>query len=229
MVEGGAPVAVVVGAGTGLGAALVRRFATAGMQVAAASRRGCVPDAIGRGSAVRGFACDATDALQVDTLFTQVGAQMGPPELVVFNVGTWQRAGIAELTGAVFEDAWRQGCFGGFVVGRAAARAMRPHGRGSILFTGATGSLRGSAGFAAFAVAKFGLRALAQSMARELGPQGLHVAHVVVDGMIATGDDPGEEGRMRPEDIAQAYLQLHLQPRSAWTHELDLRPAQERF
>jgi NAD(P)-dependent dehydrogenase (short-subunit alcohol dehydrogenase family) len=161
-------------------------------------------------------------------MFATVTAEQGAPELVVFNVGTWDRAGILEISETLLEQAWRTGCFGGFLVGQAAARAMLPRGRGTIIFSGATGSIRGGAGFAAFAVPKFGLRALAQSMARELGRQGLHVAHVILDGMI--GPEGGTAAdQLHPEDIAESYYALHCQARSAWTHEIDLRPTGERF
>ena len=222
-------VGIVVGAGPGLGNALVNRFADGGMAVAAVTRTGVAPDSQQRGAVVRGYACDATDADQVRSMFARVTAELGAPELVVFNVGTWDRAGILEISDELFVRAWRTGCFGGFVVGRAAAAAMLPRSRGTILFTGATGSLRGGAGFAAFAVPKFGLRALAQSMARELGPKGIHVAHVIVDGMIAPPGDAAQEGFLNPAEIAEAYYQLHQQKRSAWTHELDVRPSVEKF
>jgi NAD(P)-dependent dehydrogenase (short-subunit alcohol dehydrogenase family) len=222
-------VAIVVGAGPGLGSALVRRFAAEGMNVAAVSRKGVAPTLEQHGDRVRGFACDATIGEQVRALFVQVATDLGPPDLVVFNVGTWDRAGILDISDALFEQAWRRGCFGGFLVGRAAAAAMLPRGRGTIIFTGATGSIRGSAGFAAFAVPKFGLRALAQSMARELGPRGIHVAHVVIDGMIASDGSAESAEALAPAAIAETYYQLHRQLRSAWTHEIDLRPARERF
>jgi NAD(P)-dependent dehydrogenase (short-subunit alcohol dehydrogenase family) len=217
-------VAVVVGAGAGLGNALVRRFAAAGMRVAAVSRSGRAPD----GSDIKPFRCDATIGAQVTDTFATITRELGVPNLVVFNVGTWDRAGILEISATLLEQAWRTGCFGGFLVGQAAARAMLPEGRGTIIFSGATGSIRGGAGFAAFAVPKFGLRALAQSMARELGPQGLHVAHVILDGMI--GPEQGATAdQLDPTDIAETYYALHGQARSAWTHEIDLRPASERF
>jgi NAD(P)-dependent dehydrogenase (short-subunit alcohol dehydrogenase family) len=222
-------VAIVVGAGPGLGNALVGRFAEAGMAVAAASRRGVAPELPQHSGMVRGYACDATMGDQVKTMFARVMAELGPPDVVVFNVGTWDRAGILEISDELFLQAWRTGCFGGFLVGRAAAEAMLPRGRGTIIFTGATGSVRGSAGFAAFAVPKFGLRALAQSMARELGPRGVHVAHVIIDGMIEQEGGAPQEGVLKPAEIAEAYYQLHRQKRSAWTHEIDLRPALEKF
>jgi len=220
-------VAVVVGAGPGLGDALVARFAEAGMRVAAVSRKGVVagPQRV----AVHGYACDATVGEQVRDLFDRVADELGPPSLVVFNVGIWDRGGILEISDELFEQAWRTGCFAGFLVGRAAAAAMldRGQGGGTIIFSGATGSIRGGAGFAAFASPKFALRALSQSMARELGPKGIHVAHVVLDGMIAEGDP--SERLLQPVAIAEAYYQLHLQHRTAWTQEVDLRPFKENF
>ena len=224
-----AEVAVVVGAGPGLGNALVQRFAEAGMAVAAVSRRGIVPEPQQRSGVIRGYACDATMGDQVKAMFAQVMAELGPPDVTVFNVGTWDRAGILEISDELFMRAWRTGCFGGFLVGRAAAEAMVPRGRGTIIFTGATGSVRGGAGFAAFAVPKFGLRALAQSMARELGPRGVHVAHVIVDGMIEQEGGAPQEGVLKPSEIAEAYYHLYRQKRSAWTHEIDLRPWIEKF
>ena len=222
-------VAIVVGVGPGLGTALVNRFAEGGMAVAAVSRSGRIPATGKSAAAIRGYACDATVATQVEALFARVTAELGPPEVVIFNVGTWDRAGILEISEELFVEAWRTGCLGGFLVGRAAAKAMLGRGRGTILFTGATGSLRGGAGFAAFAVPKFGLRALAQSMARELGPKGLHVAHVIIDGMIAQEGAAPRDGVMKPDEIAEAYYQIQTQKRSAWTHEMDLRPSVEKF
>jgi len=222
-------VAAVVGAGPGLGDALVLRFAEAGMSVAAISRKGRLPSSGAHAPRIHGYAADATDAAQVRASFARVDAELGPPDLVVFNVGTWDRAGILDISEELFERAWRTGCLAGFLVGRAAAAAMLPRGAGTIIFTGATGSLRGSAGFAAFAVPKFGLRALAQSMARELGPKGIHVAHVIVDGMIDNAGEADSMTAMGPTAIAEAYHALHRQPRSAWTHEIDLRPAGEAF
>ena len=174
----------------------------------------------------RAYACDATSEISVDDLFAAVERDLGLPRLVVFNASAFTRKPVVELTPAEIESAWRASCLGGFLVGRAAARAMLPGGPGTILLTGATASLRGSANFAAFAVGKFGLRALAQSMARELGPQGIHVAHVIVDGGIG---ENAEESRLAPDAIAGSYWHLHSQPKSAWTLELDLRPWVEKF
>lgn len=229
--------ALVVGAGPGLGAALVRTFAGAGMAVAAALRdpnklRPLLDDL---GDAARAYACDATDEAAVERLFEHVGADMGAPEVVVYNAGAFVKKGILDSTADDLERCWRVGCLGGYLVGQRAATIMAPRGRGTILFTGATASLRGGAGFHNLAVPKFGLRALAQSMARELGPQGIHVAHVVIDGQIlsarhaALAKERPEDGLLDPMAIARAYLELHRQHRSAWTQELDVRPWVERF
>lgn len=222
-------IAVVVGAGPGLGDALVRRCAEAGMNVAAVSRRGRPPEMIEDRNLVRGYVCDATVGAEVTGMFARVTAELGTPDLVVYNVGTWDRAGILDISDQLFERAWRTGCFGGFLVGREAIRRMLPRERGTIIFSGATGSIRGGLGFAAFAVPKFGLRALAQSMAREFGPRGLHIAHVIIDGMIGQEGDAESDDVLAPVAIAEAYFQLHKQQRSAWTHEIDLRPVGEKF
>jgi NAD(P)-dependent dehydrogenase (short-subunit alcohol dehydrogenase family) len=166
----------------------------------------------------------------VQSAFNDAIADAGVPDLVIFNASGYARGSILELSPGQLEAAWRVGCLGGFHVGQAAARAMigtgASAGTGTILFTGATASLRGSANFAPFAIAKFGLRALAQSMARELGPKGIHVAHVVIDGQI--GEAEGD-AKLNPADIAEAYWSLYRQPRSAWTLEADLRTWVEKF
>ncbi len=234
--------AVIVGVGPGLGAALARRFARGGMKVAMAARS---PDKLAGLAAelagtARAYACDAADEHAVTKLFTDVARDFSAPRLVVFNAGAFVRKGIMETTVEEFERCWKTACLGGFLVGREAVRAMlaaKPGGRhrGSLLFTGATASLRGGAMFHNLAVGKFGLRALAQSMAREFQPQGIHVAHVIIDGQIAS-DRPGrsvaergEDAVLDPDAIAETYYQLHLQPPSAWTLELDLRPYVEKF
>ena len=229
-------VAVVAGVGPGLGMALARRFRRGGARVALLARR---PDRLAGFAetdpeGLRPYACDATDPTQVGDTFARIEAELGAPDCVVFNAGTFVRGQVADLDPAEFERCWRVGCFGGFLVGQAAAKSMLPHGRGTILFTGATASLRGGAGFANLASPKFALRALAQSMARELQPKGIHVAHVIVDGGI---EPPGAErspdrppaDRLNPDDMAETYWMLHQQPRSAWTLELDMRPWVERF
>jgi NAD(P)-dependent dehydrogenase (short-subunit alcohol dehydrogenase family) len=234
--------AIVVGAGPGLGSALVRRFARAGMKVAAARRDAGRLDGLVKesGDAGRAYSCDATDDASVTALFTRVAKELGTPRLVAYNAGGFVRKSVLETTQEEFERCWRNACLGGFLVGREAARAMlaaKAGGRhnGTIVFTGATASLRGGANFLNLAVGKFGLRALAQSMAREFQSQGIHVAHVIIDGQIES-DRPGRSAAERgadavlsPAAIAEAYHQLHLQAPSAWTLELDLRPYTEKF
>lgn len=204
--------ALVVGAGPRLGAAIARRLVKSGRKVAESSRKNPT------------FPCDATDPSQVKDLVARVEDELGPLDVVVFNAGSFRMASIVDLEPSEFEAMWRTNAFAGFLVGREAARVMVPRGKGTILFTGATASLRGGARFAAFAAAKFALRAVAQSMARELGPRGIHVAHVVIDGII--GD---AEGQLAPDAIAESYQHLVDQPPSAWTLELDLRPSGEKF
>lgn len=230
--------AVIAGVGPGLGASLVRAFAAKGLKVAAAARR---VDALAEvvdditDTEVRAYGCDVSDEADVDTLFERAEADLGPVEVAVFNAGSRVRGGMLELSSADFEQSWRIGCLGGFHVGRAAARRMLPRERGTILFTGATAALRGGAGFLTLAVPKFGLRALAQSMAREFGPQGLHIGHVIVDGMILSerhaelAKQRPDDGLLSPDAIASEYVHLHEQHRSAWTLELDLRPWAEKF
>lgn len=234
--------AVVVGTGPGLGTALARRFVRHGMNVAMAARDpGKLQELVAElGSNARAYACDAADERAVKKLFVDVASDWSTPHLVVFNAGAFVRKGILDTTAEEFERCWRVACFGGFLVGREAVRAMLgaktgDRHRGTVLFTGATASLRGGAMFHNLAVGKFGLRALAQSMAREFQPQGIHVAHVVIDGQIAGGRhghsiaERGEDAVLAPDAIAETYYQLHLQPPSAWTLELDLRPYVEKF
>jgi NAD(P)-dependent dehydrogenase (short-subunit alcohol dehydrogenase family) len=235
--------ALIVGAGEGLGGAIARRFARAGFETCVTRRNADklaplveqIEQLPGRAHA---FGCDARDENAVVELFDRVEKDVAPIEVVVFNPGGNVNFPIRDTTSRIFRKVWEMACFGGFLTGREAARRMAPRGRGTILFTGATASVRGGAGFSAFASAKHGLRALAQSMARELGPQGIHVCHVVIDGAIDTpwirenfGDLVASrpEGLLPPDDIAESYWQLHSQPRSAWTFELDLRPFDERW
>ena len=226
MARSSKPVAIVVGVGPGLGAALVRRFAKEGLAVALAARQGDRLASLAKETGGKAYGCDATIETAVGDLFAAVERDLGRPELVVFNAGGFVRKPIAELSVADMEGAWRSNCLGGFLVSRAAARAMQPAGSGTIIFTGATAAMRGGANFAAFAMGKFGLRALAQSMARELGPRGIHVAHTIIDGGI--GENP-EGTKLAPAAIADAYWHLHRQAKSAWTQELDLRPWAEKF
>lgn len=238
------PVALVVGAGDATGGAIARRFARGGYTVCATRRhldklQPLLEEIREAGGEAHGFASDARSEDEVAALFDEIESRIGAIEVVVFNVGANARASILEESADRYFKLWEIGCFAGFLVGRKAARCMAPRGRGTILFTGATASLRGSAQFAGFAGAKAGLRMLAQSMARELGPRGIHVAHVVVDGAIDTEfireNYPeryalkAQDGILQPDHIAENYWMLHLQPRDAWTHELDLRPWSEKF
>jgi NAD(P)-dependent dehydrogenase (short-subunit alcohol dehydrogenase family) len=237
-------VCLVVGVGDGLGTAIARAFAGEGYLVCM-TRRARNLDALEAlaeqirkdGGAARAFGVDARSEDEMVELFATIERDVGPLEVVVFNIGANVRFGIRETTTRVFTKVWEMACFAGFLAGREAAKAMVPRGRGTILFTGATASVRGRDGFSAFAAAKHGLRAVAQSMARELGPLGIHVAHVVIDGAVdgvfirSNRDNVDEmvarDEILRPADIAASYVALHRQARSAWTHELDLRPWSE--
>ena len=233
-------IAVVAGAGPGLGWSLAERFAAAGIQTIVAARSAdklstLMERAGDLAVQIHPRACDVTKHEDVAALFAATAKRFGEPNLVVFNAGAFEIAGVLDITPEAFERCWRAGCYGGFLVGQAAARIMVALGSGTIVFTGATASLRGGARFANLAVPKFGLRALAQSMARELGPKGVHVAHVVLDGQIESErnrhltDQRGPDSLLPPDAIAEMYFQLHRQPRGAWTHELDLRPWVEKF
>src|SRR5512143_1476950 len=240
-----APKAVlVVGAGDATGGAIARRFAREGYIACLVRRKAShlsklVAEIESEGGRARAFGVDAREEEQVIAMFDTIEREVAPLEVVVYNIGANVRFPIAETTSRVFRKVWEMACFGGFLAGREAAKRMLPRGRGTIIFTGATASVRGGNGYAAFAAAKHGLRALSQSMARELGPQGIHVAHTVIDGAIDTpwiAENFPEryalkdrDGILNPDDIAEAYWQLHRQPRSAWTLELDLRPWMEPF
>ena len=218
-------IALIGGAGDGLGAALGRRFARGGLEVVLSSRS-------------QGERADLREEAEVIQLFERV-EKRGPVEVAVFNPGANYRTPIAETPADMFEKVWRLGCYAGFLFGREAARRMLARGRGTILFTGATASMRGAAQFAAFAAAKGGLRQVAQSMARELGPKNIHVAHIVIDGMIDNRrtrermadrvKDLPADGMLATDAIAEAFWQIHAQPRSAWSFEIDLRPWSEKF
>jgi NAD(P)-dependent dehydrogenase (short-subunit alcohol dehydrogenase family) len=243
------PTALVVGVGAerGLGAALCRRFASGGYHVIVAGRTPAkieqVVSAIaGAGGSTEAVQTDATDEASIGRLFDRAmspGEGREPIDLVVSNAGNNQKIDFRDITAAQFEDFWRVGCFSGFLVGREAARRLLPLGRGTVIFTGASASIRGKPGFAHFSAAKAGLRMISQSMAREYGPLGIHVAHVVVDGGI-NGErllrrapdlikERGEDGLLSIDAIAEAYWFIHKQERSAWTQELDLRPYKEVF
>ena len=235
---------LVMGAGDATGGAIARRFAREGY-VACVARRNAeqleplVQAIEGEGGTARAFCCDARVEEQVLELFASIERDIGPLEVVVFNIGANVQFSITETTERVYRKVWEMAALAGFLTGREAARVMLPRGRGSIIFTGATASLRGRANFSAFASAKFALRALAQSMARELGPKGLHVAHPIIDGAIDTAfirdtfpelyKLKEQDGILDPEHIAETYWQIHCQPRDCWVHELDLRPWSETF
>jgi NAD(P)-dependent dehydrogenase (short-subunit alcohol dehydrogenase family) len=210
---------------------LISAFAAEGYTVLAAARNPAKVGALARNDRVVPVECDATVPGQVDALFDRA-MKLGALRVAVFNAGTFERGSVADTDPSQFERCWRVGAFGGFLVGRAAARRMLHQGQGTILFTGATASLRGGAGFVNLASPKFALRAVAQSLARELGPKGIHVAHVIIDGQIRSeerGRADDADGFLDPQAIARNYVALHRQHRSAWTQELDLRPWSERF
>jgi NAD(P)-dependent dehydrogenase (short-subunit alcohol dehydrogenase family) len=228
-------VALIVGVGPGLGASLARRFAQGGFAVAVAARDAGRLRTLAQEVGGRAYACDAADAASVERLFKEVERDLGAPGVAIYNAGAYAPGAVLEIEAAEFERCWRILCLGGFLVGQGAARGMAAAGRGTILFTGATASMRGGAGFANLAVGKFGLRAVAQSMARELGPKGIHVAHVIIDGQIRSEryahleKQRPPDGLLDPAAIADTFWHLHAQPRSAWTLELDLRPWVEKF
>ena len=235
---------LVVGAGDDTGGAIARAFAKEGY-TACITRRPRHADKLeelaqsirDEGGKARAYPSDARDEQAVIQLIETVEKEIGPLEIAVYNPGANVRFPITETTERVFRKVWEMACYAGFLMGREAARRMEPRERGTIIFTGATASLRGGAGFSAFASAKAGLRAVAQSMARELGPKNVHVAHVIVDGAIDSNfirENFPDVDKMREEDailspqaIAEMYVMLHKQHRSAWTHELDLRPWKE--
>lgn len=235
---------LVIGAGDGTGGAIARRFAREGY-IACVVRRNAdklaplVKQIEDAGGTAHAFGSDARKEEEVVKLVDDIERDIAPIEVMVFNIGANVPCSILEETARKYFKIWEMACFSGFLAGREVAKRMVQRGRGTILFTGATASMRGSAKFAAFSGAKHGIRALAQSMARELGPMNLHVAHVVVDGSIDTEfireNSPAkyalkdQDGILNPDHIAENYWYLHTQPRDAWTHELDLRPWSEKF
>ena len=233
-------VAAVLGVGPGLGSSAARRFASEGFAVALMARgeesvAGAREEIEELGGTALPVSTDATDPSSVESAFGRVREELGDPEVFIYNAGAFQMGGILEIEPDKFDECFRANCAGAFYAARQVLPAMVEAGRGTILLTGATASLRGSARFSALAVGKFGLRALAQSMAREFWPQGVHVAHVIIDGQINTPrvrerySDREEHTMLSPGAIAQTYWQLHSQDPTAWTLELDLRPAVERF
>jgi NAD(P)-dependent dehydrogenase (short-subunit alcohol dehydrogenase family) len=233
-------VAAVLGVGPGLGAAVVRRFAREGYAVALMARseesvsdvRQEIEDSGGKTLPV---STDATDPASVEAAFEKVRTELGDPEVLIYNAGAFQMGGILEVTPKQFDDCFKANCAGAFYAAQQVLPAMQEAGLGTVLLTGATASIRGSSKFAALATGKFGLRALSQSMAREFGPQGIHVTHVVIDGQINTprvremSPDRDDSTMLSPDAIADTYWQLHSQDPTAWTLELDLRPAVESF
>ncbi|HKT96675.1 MAG TPA: SDR family oxidoreductase [Paraburkholderia sp.] len=235
---------LVIGAGDATGGAIARRFAREGY-IACVTRRHAdklaplVAQIEAEGGAAHAFGSDARKEEDMVALFAEIEANIAPIEAAIFNIGANVRFNVTETTARVYHKVWEMACFAGFLMGREAGKVMLPRARGSIFFTGATASLRGRAGFSAFAGAKHALRALAQSMARELGPHGIHVAQIIVDGAIDTEfireNFPERyklkerDGILNPEHIADAYWTLHQQPRDAWTHEMDLRPWMEEW
>ena len=237
-------IALIVGAGDATGGAIARRFARGGLTVCAVRRdadklQPLIEQIKAEGGSAHGFGSDARKEEQVVALVEQIEATIGPIEALVFNIGANVRTTVVEETARRYFKIWEMAAFGGFLYGREVAKRMVARQRGTIIFTGATASTRGAAGFSAFSGAKMALRALAQSMARELGPQGIHVAHTLIDGAIDTEFIRSlfpqtyalkeKDGILNPEHIAENYWMLHTQPRDAWTHEMDLRPWMEQF
>ena len=237
-------VILVIGAGDATGGAIARRFAREGY-IACVTRRSAdklaplVERIRADGGVAHAFGSDARNEEAMITLVETIERDIGPIEVAVFNIGANVRFGIVETTARVYQKVWEMACFAGFLMGRETAKVMLPRGRGTIIFTGATASLRGREGFSAFASAKHALRALAQSMARELWPRNIHVAHTIIDGAIDTEwirsnfperyAQKDRQGIVDPESIAEAYWQIHQQPRDAWSHETELRPWMENW
>ncbi len=244
----GRGVAILVGAGDAIGAAVARRFAKGGYIVCICRRdatksQGLVDELKTAGHESFAFSVDARQEAEVQQLFDRVEKEIGPIEVCLFNAGSNVNKPLLDTTEKLFFKAWELACYAGFLVGREAARVMIPRGSGTILFTGATASLRGGKGFAAFAAAKFGLRAVAQAMARELGPKNVHVVHLIIDAAVdsdairarlkaASGieaKDIAPDRLTKTTSIAEAYWFAHQQAKDGWTHELDLRPAVEKW
>ena len=236
---------IVIGAGAsnGVGGALTRKFASEGHHVVVAGRTeakvaALAEEVIAAGGSAEPFVVDVTAPEDQAALFAHVGAK-GEIAAVLYNAGNNAIIPFEQLDAETFESFWRVGCFGGFLTAERAIPVLKAQGRGSLFFTGASGSLRGKSNFAHFASMKAGLRMLAQSLAREFGPQGVHVAHIIIDGVIDGDmvrsrfgeylDALGEDGGLSPDAIADAFWYLHLQHKSAWTHELDLRPFKENW
>lgn len=241
------PICLIIGAGDYIGAAIAKRFAKGGYHIAMGRRRGemfapLITEIEAEGGFATGYTWDARKEETAEEMFAKVEADLGPIDICIFNVGGNVYFPIADTTERVFRKIWEMCAYAAFLSGREAAKYMVPREKGSIFFTGATASMKGNAGFAAFASGKFALRGLAQAMARELGPKNIHVAHLIIDAGVDTefvrdrkrqaGIDPNdlpEDTLMNPISIAEAYWYLHHQPRDGWTHELDIRPFAEKF
>ena len=241
------PICLIIGAGDYIGAAIAKRFAKGGYHIAMGRRRGdmfapLITEIEAEGGSANGYTWDARKEETAEEMFAKVEADLGPIDICIFNVGGNVYFPIADTTERVFRKVWEMCAYAAFLSGREAAKYMVPREKGSIFFTGATASMKGNAGFAAFASGKFALRGLAQAMARELGPKNIHVAHLIIDAGVDTefvrdrkrqaGIDPNdlpEDTLMNPTSIAEAYWYLHHQPRDGWTHELDIRPFAEKF
>jgi short-subunit dehydrogenase len=227
--------ALIVGAGEGLSASLARLFASEGMSVALAARNADKLAGLADETGAKAYACDASEPGDVAALFASVTSDIGEPDVVVYNASNRARGPIVDLDPEAVRTAIMISCFAGFLVAQGAAKQMVARGSGSILLTGASASVKGYPNSSSFAMGKFGLRGLAQSLARELQPRNVHVAHFVIDGGIAKrgndsrAADRGEDGMLDPERIAETYLQIHRQHRSAWTWEIELRPWVEKF
>ena len=225
-------VAVVVGGGPGLSASLVRLFTREGMKAAIAARNPDKLEALSESTGCRAYRCDAVVPEEVNELFARVSQDLGAPNVVVYNASARVRGPLTEIDAGAVRDAIMVTCYGGFLVGQAAAASMLQSGGGTILFTGASASVKGYANSASFAMGKFGLSGLTQSMAREFQPQNIHVAQIVIDGGIdSPRRDPGRgpDTWLSPDSIAETYLQLHRQHRSAWASHIELRPWVEKF
>jgi short-subunit dehydrogenase len=224
--------ALIVGAGSGISASVAQAFAKAGMKIALAARSADKLGALAKETGATVHACDAADHAQVDRLFAALDAA-GAPDVVVYNASYRTRGPFIDLDPVEVEKSIRVSAYAGFLVAQAAVKRMLPRGRGAVLFTGASASVKGYAQSAPFAMGKFALRGLAQSMARELSPQGIHVAHFVIDGGVRSARRPvpsdAPDSLLDPDAIAQTYLHVLQQPRSAWTHEIELRPWVEKF
>ena len=229
----GGRTALIIGTGPGLSASLARRCSAEGMQVAVAARDTAKLADVCAGSRARAYRCDATARGEVEALFDSVEADLGTPHFVVYNPGARAHGPITDIDPGDVERALMVGCFGGFLVGQTAAKRLLPGRDGAIFFTGATASVKGYPHSAAFAMGKFGLRGLAQSMARELAPQGIHVAHFVIDGQIRSDlrgrIDSGDDAYLDPDAIADTYWNVYRQHRSSWTWEVEVRPWVETF